>query len=210
MPIRPENRDRYPADWKEISSRIRFERADGLCEFCQIARHGQPHPVTGSTVVLTTAHLSEEVEDCSDDNLAAMCQRCHNCYDAPMRRRGIAERKALPLFDCIRPQRIQLKRTKGWRKPEGVVVVARPTKWGNPFVAGQIHRRPRNGPGGQQEIPVTSVDDAVRFYRQYLSLELRIAAKIELAGKDLACWCPLDRPCHADVLLDIANRQAKG
>jgi len=82
MPISPENRKRYPDDWKEISYRIRFERADGWCEFCRIAEHGEQHPVTGSIVVLTTAHLDHTPEHCADDNLAAMCQRCHLTYDA--------------------------------------------------------------------------------------------------------------------------------
>lgn len=89
MPIRPENKGRYPADWKEISRRIRFERAQGRCEFddpatgerCE-ARHGEPHPVTGSKVVLTTAHLNHVPEDCDDGNLKAGCQRCHLRYDA--------------------------------------------------------------------------------------------------------------------------------
>lgn len=90
-PIRPENKDRYPADWKEISYRIRFVRAGGMCEWCK-AVHGESHPETGSIVVLTTAHLDHTPENCSDNNLAALCQRCHNRYDAPMRRRGIIER----------------------------------------------------------------------------------------------------------------------
>ncbi len=88
MPIRPENKDRYPADWREISERIRFERAKGVCEFCEIAEHGQPHPVTGSIVVLTTAHLDNTPENCDDENLAAMCQRCHLTYDAQIHRRN--------------------------------------------------------------------------------------------------------------------------
>lgn len=90
-PIRPENRDRYPADWKQISYRIRFKRAGGKCEWCS-AVHGEPHPETGSIVVLTTAHLDHTPENCADDNLAALCQRCHNRYDAPVRRRGIVAR----------------------------------------------------------------------------------------------------------------------
>jgi hypothetical protein len=87
MPIRPENRARYPKDWKALSARIRFDRAGGRCECigeCDIdhagrcdALHGQAHPVTGSTVVLTTAHLDHTPENCGDDNLKAMCQRCH-------------------------------------------------------------------------------------------------------------------------------------
>jgi hypothetical protein len=103
MPIRPENRARYPKDWKAISSRIRFERAhsrcecDGECGADHVGRcsevHGSHHTLTGSIVVLTVAHLNHQPEDCADDNLKAMCQRCHNRYDMPMRRAGIARRK---------------------------------------------------------------------------------------------------------------------
>jgi 5-methylcytosine-specific restriction endonuclease McrA len=95
MPIRPENKGRYPKDWKQISYRIRFERAGGLCEVCGAA-HGQPHPLTGSTVVLTVAHLDHTPENCADDNLKAMCQKCHNGYDARTRAAGIRERKRDP------------------------------------------------------------------------------------------------------------------
>lgn len=112
MPISPENRDRYPKDWPEISRRIRFERAMGRCECrgecgtdhaaelrqrtghdwgdgpewrrCGAYNHS-PHPVTKSTVVLTVAHLDHTPENCEDENLVAMCQRCHNRYDAPSR-----------------------------------------------------------------------------------------------------------------------------
>lgn len=99
MPIRPENKDRYPANWSEISNHIRFDRADGVCEFCRIAVHGKPHPVTGSIVVLTTAHLDPAPENCSDENLAAMCQRCHLIFDAAVHKANRFEtlhnRKAL-------------------------------------------------------------------------------------------------------------------
>lgn len=92
MPIRPENRKRYPPEWPEISHRIRFERAGGRCECTgecgrgtHVGRcpnvHGQPAYGTGSRVVLTTAHLNHTPEECSDDNLAAMCQGCHLHYD---------------------------------------------------------------------------------------------------------------------------------
>lgn len=85
MPIRPENRARYPKDWKAISLRIR-ERAGNRCEGspdfpdCR-AENGRPHPETGSRVVLTVAHLDHTPENCADDNLKAMCQRCHLNYD---------------------------------------------------------------------------------------------------------------------------------
>ena len=91
MPIHPDNRARYPKDWKAISQRIRFDRAGGRCECegeCGIdhtgrceAIHGQPNPMTGSNVILTTAHLAHVPESCGDDNLKAMCQRCHLRYD---------------------------------------------------------------------------------------------------------------------------------
>lgn len=89
----------YPAGWHEISLRIREERARGRCECdgkcghhhpqgrCE-AVHGEPHPRTGSRVVLTVAHLNHVKEDCRDENLLAMCQRCHLSYDRDMHARN--------------------------------------------------------------------------------------------------------------------------
>jgi hypothetical protein len=86
MPIRPENRKRYPADWPARSRFVRFYRANGRCEGCG-AVHGRPHPVTGATVVLTTAHVYDERPEAAGLlNLAAWCQRCHNRHDAKGRR----------------------------------------------------------------------------------------------------------------------------
>jgi hypothetical protein len=91
MPIRESQRRRYPKDWRAISLRIRRDRARWACECsgqcgrheppCE-ARHGEPHPVTGSRVVLTVAHLDHTPEHCEPGNLLAMCQRCHLSYDA--------------------------------------------------------------------------------------------------------------------------------
>lgn len=91
MPIRPENRDRYPKDWATISARIR-ERSGQRCECmgeCGRGTHDgrcpnrqyEPAYGTGSRVVLTVAHLNHTPEDCRDDNLAAFCQACHLSYD---------------------------------------------------------------------------------------------------------------------------------
>jgi hypothetical protein len=102
VPIRDENKARYPKDWKDISRRIRVDRAQGRCECvgecgedhdgrCW-ATNGARHPHTDAPVVLTVAHLDHQPENCDDGNLKAMCQKCHNRYDAPMRRRGIQER----------------------------------------------------------------------------------------------------------------------
>lgn len=87
MPI---NHDRYPTNWKEISLSIR-ERDGWQCKFCG-AKNGKPNPLTGSKVVLTVAHLGADLPDGSpgdkhdkmdvrDENLAALCQRCHLLYD---------------------------------------------------------------------------------------------------------------------------------
>lgn len=98
------------------------------------------------------------------------------------------------------PNRIQRKRSKGWKMPPNAIYVGRPTKWGNPFKRCEHF--------GDHTL--------VGLYRDYLAGNLaryaeegpRIAeaAKSELRGKDLACFCPLDSPCHADVLLEIANQ----
>ena len=80
MPIRAENKARYPADWKAISQAIR-RRAANCCEWCG-AENGKPHLITGSKVVLTTAHLDHTPENCDPVNLRALCQRCHLRYDA--------------------------------------------------------------------------------------------------------------------------------
>lgn len=102
------------------------------------------------------------------------------------------------------PQRIQRKRTKGWRMPEGAVYVGRGSKWGNPWrvsehvtaaVAVEGFRRAM-GRGGYRQDP----DD--REWRTMPSVD---SVREALAGKDLACWCPPDKPCHADVLLFLAN-----
>jgi hypothetical protein len=75
----------YPPNWHAISRRIRFERAANRCEWCGAANH-QPHPVTGSMVVLTVAHWpDDEPMNCADENLHALCQLCHNRLDAPAR-----------------------------------------------------------------------------------------------------------------------------
>ena len=93
-----------------------------------------------------------------------------------------------------RSRRVQQHRTKGWRKPEGAISVARPHKWGNPFVVGT--------PG------VPDAETAVRLYRQWLPGSPLAAELPKLAGHELMCFCPPDQPCHADVLLEIANSES--
>ena len=81
MPIKPENKDRYPKDWKLRSRFVRFYRAKNKCEWCG-AENYRPHPITGSKVVLTVAHVYDHrPENASLLNLAALCQKCHLNYD---------------------------------------------------------------------------------------------------------------------------------
>jgi len=95
------------------------------------------------------------------------------------------------------PKRVQMTRQRPWRKdhPNAVIVARGPGgRYGNPY----------QGTGKNPNRAYL-----VQLYRDYLArpekAELVAAIKAELRGKDLACWCPLDEPCHADVLLKIAN-----
>ncbi len=78
----PMQRHLYPDDWEQISRDVRA-RADNRCEFCG-AVNGQPHPVTGSKVVLTVAHLDNDPRSRDPDRLRSLCQRCHLTYDAQL------------------------------------------------------------------------------------------------------------------------------
>ena len=96
------------------------------------------------------------------------------------------------------PASIEMKRSKGWRKPPEAMYVGRPGKWGNPYPLG----------------PGRDAAAAVALYRAYA--ERAFAAGVSpfteaemapLRGRPLACWCPLDQPCHADVLLDMLGEK---
>lgn len=108
MPIRPENKSRYPSNWKEIRESI-LKRADNKCEKCNLLNHSYVLRDNNSNrscpedsertewfkegfpdhrrvkVVLTIAHLDHTPENCEPENLRAWCQKCHNTYDAPYR-----------------------------------------------------------------------------------------------------------------------------
>ena len=105
MPILPENRDRYPSDWKLRSYFVRFIRAKGRCEWCG-AENRKPHPETGATVILTTAHVYDDRPEASSLlNLAALCQKCHNGHDAKARQ----ARRRSRIEDLNGQTRIQLE-----------------------------------------------------------------------------------------------------
>ena len=109
-------------------------------------------------------------------------------------------------------KRIQRQRTKGWRMPDGAVYVGRPSRWGNPF------RLPSAIEWGFAFDYPDARRVATRAFRSWIagsdawwmgeeSVKTReelVAALSLLHGKDLVCWCPLDQPCHADVLLELA------
>lgn len=102
------------------------------------------------------------------------------------------------MTDTAQPIRVQLSRKKGWTMPPNTVKVSRPGKWGNPFVAGKTYRTVVG-----TNRPVDDAQHAVSLFRSMCWNKTEI--KEALAGKNLACWCALDQPCHADVLLEIAN-----
>ncbi len=151
------------------------------------------------------------------------------------------------------PERIQRRRTKGWRMPEGAVYVGRPSRWGNPFAyrsdMGGLVRYPkpsspdvfeyegRISADGKRHDYYGADGKVTKFWVRYATraeivelfrrtlfapdrgmlaawpsaagrfAKFTPADVAELRGKDLVCWCPLDQPCHADVLLEIANRE---
>jgi hypothetical protein len=133
------------------------------------------------------------------------------------------------------PQRIQLRRTKGWRKPEGAVIVARPSRWGNWYAVRRFTDLHPARYNPSNELVVIKLDKrgwrtgdqwagfadeaearsfAVDLHRRAMTattFDVDGAIHHEhylgpLVGHDLACWCPLDQPCHADTLLELANR----
>lgn len=83
--------------------------------------------------------------------------------------------------------------------PEGSIYVGRPSRWGNPFVPGKIYRDVMG-----REYICQDIDHAIRLHRA-CAFAMKTIIRNALRGHDLACWCPLDQPCHADVLLELAN-----
>lgn len=119
------------------------------------------------------------------------------------------------------PKRIQRKRTKGWKAPEGSVYVGRPSKWGNPcrwqdepkwpgpyLPDGELNEDPqRFSDSTRRRWAVTGFISIARYRigaGDYPSIQ---EIRQELAGKDLLCWCPEAEPCHADELLRLANSE---
>ena len=100
MPIKPENRKRYPKNWKEIRQQI-LERANNRCEICGVENHSEYVRKKDGKIcrhVLTIAHIYDDrPEACGPDNLKALCCFCHNGIDAKMRaehrKKTMAEKK---------------------------------------------------------------------------------------------------------------------
>lgn len=105
------------------------------------------------------------------------------------------------------PVRIRRQRTKGWKMPPNTVYVGRGSKWGNPHKVGVSLKRLPDG-NFRRMTPTDAVatyrDEYLPYWRWKAS-ENALCVE-ELRGKNLACWCQLDRPCHADVLLELANK----
>lgn len=100
--------------------------------------------------------------------------------------------------------------------PENTVSVTRPGKWGNPFKVGLWFKRLSSdwmvwsrGDGPFGDTLVENLEQSLELWRDYAPKRLGWDRRwLEaLRGKDLACWCPEGSPCHADLLLELANRQ---
>jgi hypothetical protein len=120
-------------------------------------------------------------------------------------------------------KRIQRKIAKGWCMPENTVYVGRPTKWGNPFKTGLTYRNTSwlecmflDLPFEQFQvlkmhgITPKNITEVLELYRLHLLTQIKIRGLEcqlgELKGKDLACWCPLSSPCHADILVEMCQK----
>jgi hypothetical protein len=118
------------------------------------------------------------------------------------------------------PKRIQRKRTKGWTMPPKTVYVGRPSRWGNQFIVSSEPDKLEHYADWEKNVdlwtggPVKDAATAVAAFRHFMEQRYRVDpfAFRALRGRNLACWCPLTDaqgnriPCHADVLLEIANR----
>ncbi len=103
----------------------------------------------------------------------------------------------------VRPVRIQLSRSKGWRMPPNTVKVSRPTKWGNPFRVTDERTESECAIAFRTWLSVETAHAGIPERRQWMLDHLH-----ELRGKNLACWCRPGATCHADVLLELANAPA--
>jgi hypothetical protein len=108
------------------------------------------------------------------------------------------------------PQRIRLSRAKGWRMPPNTVKVDRSSRWGNPFNTTQhfVAFGDRGYPVPLVRLKAPpSLDRCIDLFVAYLRARLEADPDFlePLRGKNLACWCLDDAPCHADVLLRLAN-----
>lgn len=112
----------------------------------------------------------------------------------------------------MKPERIQLSRKKGWRMPPNTAKCDRTTLWGNPFrvqksvdlVQAEKWCWAIKNPQNQ----CIDAQEAVDKFRYALAFDdaSKFAVRTALHGKNLACWCQPDQPCHVDVLLEVANK----
>ncbi len=102
-------------------------------------------------------------------------------------------------------ERIQRKRTKGWRAPQDAVNVTRGSDWGNPYRVGDLLEC-----GSTELTLIITPELAVSLFEAYCTERGWLdQIRQELRGKTLMCYCPVGQPCHADWLMAIANQEAQ-
>lgn len=145
------------------------------------------------------------------DAAAVTCRRCIKAYDwACSLGNQISD-----LQDAVNrlappPVRVKRERSKGWRLPPNTRCVDRTTRFGNPFVgpdAADLYRKWMTGKMRAEEFKRKKQRTS---YMMHFDRKNILKCDVpELRGKNLACWCKLDQPCHADVLLELANEVKK-
>lgn len=112
----------------------------------------------------------------------------------------------------MQPTRVQRKRTKGWKMPANTIYVGRPSKYGNYCKTGsQLELADENH--NPIILIINNLDESLYAFRRYWEISIAYSKEfkkehplVALRGKNLACWCPLDKPCHADILIELANK----
>lgn len=163
-------------------------------------REALPPKTAAETSVAATAEAVENA-DAGVPAVAAPPYVAPTCAAPPCE----APPCAAPTSDAV-PQRIHRERTKGWRMPANTIVVSRPSIWGNPFVVDAHGSKEECVRKFEQLLEGTLCESggpSRKVQREYLTHAKKHLG--ELRGKNLACWCKPGEPCHANVLLKLAN-----
>jgi protein gp37 len=220
-----ELKDEHGGEWDEWPAPLRIREMPAGFRSLRIEQLNVSQPHAGSANVENASqptgapHRGSSRPYVASQKQSAMRSRAGSktsgsgrCSEGPWRRATEGGRLTEP--PSRKPRRVQLKRTKGWRMPPNTVKVDRTSRWGNPFEIGKTS--PGEGKLGSCTpkellgVPVRDRAHAVQLFREWIHSPSEVAetwrtAAHTLCGKNLACWCSLDGPCHAEILLRLVN-----